>query len=324
MEVGNDTSCYVAGSRGPASHNSMNYVVAYSPDNGGRAALAAARLFSSADVLLTVCTIIPEVGGRPNTAARTAEYADSLWRSAAEGLDEAKAFLGDEVNAVYITRTATSPAQGILALASELDAGMVVLGAAGGGPFRRFSTGSVTGDLLRATQVPIVLAPIGYHSERRVRLNQIVYGYAEPRPSQAVVGVAAQLALRHGLTQPILVTAVDGDRLRAMHWEQGEVQLIGSMGPGVSGTTHHTDAITIMCNVPVPTVVVPVRDYASSEQRLSAYHCLTCEIEGRDLDPEPACWSCGGPTVVTSRPLLHTSGPLSDKSAVTPRNGRRP
>ncbi|WP_433289341.1 universal stress protein [Pseudonocardia sp. CA-142604] len=306
MEVGNDTSCNVTGARGQASRNSMNYVVAYSPGNGGRAALAAARLFSSADVSLTVCTIIPEVGGHPNT---------SLWKSAATGLDEAKAFLGDEVNAVYITRTASSPAEGILALVAELDAGMVILGAGSGGSFRRFSTGSVTGDLLRATQVPTVLAPCGYHSEHQVRLRQIVYAYDEPRPSQPVVAAAAQLAVRHGLTQPILVTAVDGDRLGTMHWEQGEVQLIGS--------TPRTDAMKIMCNVPVPTVVVPVRDHASSEQRLSAYHCLTCEIEGRDLDPEPACWSCGGPTIVTSRPLLHTSGPLPDKSAVTPRSERR-
>jgi hypothetical protein len=60
------------------------------------------------------------------------------------------------------------------------------------------------------------------------------------------------------------------------------------------------------------------RYYATHE---SAYHCPTCEVEGRDLDPEPVCWSCGGPAVVTSRPLVHTAGPLPDKSAVTPRRG---
>jgi hypothetical protein len=76
---------------------------------------------------------------------------------------------------------------------------------------------------------------------------------------------------------------------------------------------------TTVGEAPVPAVVVPSRR-PSMEQRLSAYHCPSCEVEGRDLDPEPACWSCGGPTVVTSRPLLNTPGPAPDKSAVTPRN----
>jgi nucleotide-binding universal stress UspA family protein len=297
----------------------MNCVVAYSPGNGGRAALAAARLFSCPDVVLTVCTIIPETGGSPNTAVRGAEYAESLWRSAAKGLGEAKAFLGDDVNAVYMTRTARSPAEGILALVAELDAGMVVLGAARGGPSHRFSTGSVTGGILRATQVPTVLAPIDYHSERGVRLQRITYGYDEPRPSKAVVAVAAQLALRHELTQPISVTTADRDQLATMHWEKGDVLLISPAGPGTSRPGHQNDMATTVRDAPVPTVVVPSRR-ASMEQRLSAYHCPRCEVEGRDLDPEPACWSCGGPTVVTSRPLLNTPGPLPDKSAVTPRN----
>ena len=51
----------------------------------------------------------------------------------------------------------------------------------------------------------------------------------------------------------------------------------------------------------------------------SAYHCPMCEVEGRDLDPEPVCWSCGAAAVVTSRPLRSSPGPQPNKSAVTPR-----
>jgi len=319
MEEGSDTPGNATDSPGRAGRNDMNYVVAYSPDSGGQAALAAARLFSSPDVVLTVCTIIPEMGSSPHTAVRGAEYAESLWRSAAKGLGEAKAFLGDDVNAVYMTRTARSPAEGILALVAELDAGMVILGSARGEPSRRYSTGSVTGDVLRATQVPTVLAPIGYHPECRVRLQQITYGYDEPRPSNAVAAAAAQLALRHEPTQPIPVSAVDLDRLGTMHWGESDVLLIGSAGLGTSRPAHQNNAATTVRDAPVPTVVVPSRR-PSMEQRLSAYHCPRCEVEGRDRDPEPACWSCGGPTVVTSRPLLNTPGPSPDKSAVTPRN----
>jgi nucleotide-binding universal stress UspA family protein len=319
MEEGVDTPGNATGSAGRAGRNDMNYVVAYSSDSGGQAALAAARLFSSQDVMLTVCTIIPEMGSSPHTAVGGAEYAESLWRSAAKGLGEAKAFLGDDVNAVYMTRTARSPAEGILALVAELDAGMVVLGASRGEPSRRFSAGSVTGDVLRATQVPTVLAPIDYHPEHQVRLQQITYGYDEPRPSTAVSAAAAQLALRHELTQPVPVSALHRDRLGTLRWGVGDVLLIGSADLGTIGPARQNNMATTVGEASVPTVVVPSRR-PSTEQRVSAYHCPTCEVEGRDLDPDPACWSCGGPTVVTSRPLLNTPGPSPDKSAVTPRN----
>ena len=320
MEEGTDTPGNATDSAGRAGRNDMNYVVAYSPDSGGQAALAAARLFSSPDVMLTVCTIIPEMGSSPHTAVRgAAEYAESLWRFAAKGLGEAKAFLGDDVNAVYMTRTARSPAEGILALVAELDAGMVVLGAARSEPSRRFPTDSVTGDVLRATQVPTVLAPIGYDPGRQVRLQKITYGYDEPRPSNAVAAAAAQLALRHELTQPVPVNALHRDRLGTMQWGAGDVLLIGSADLGTIRPSRQNNMAATVRDTPVPTVVVPSRR-PSMEQRVSAYHCPTCEVEGRDLDPDPACWSCGGPTVVTSRPLLNTPGPSPDKSAVTPRN----
>jgi nucleotide-binding universal stress UspA family protein len=319
MEEGSVNPGNATDSPGRAGRNDMTYVVAYSPDSGGRAALAAARLFSSPDVVLTVCTIIPEMGSSLNTAGRGAEYAESLWRAAAKGLGEAKGFLGDDVNAVYMTRTGRSPADGILSLVAELGAGMVVLGAARGEPARRFSAGSVTGDVLRAAQVPTVIAPPGYHPGRQVRLQQITYGYDEPRPSNAVAAAAAQLALRHELTQRIPVTTVDRDQLPTMRWREGDVLLISSADLGTSRPAHQNNVATTVSEAPVPAVVVPSRR-PSMEQRLSAYHCPRCEVEGRDLDPEPACWSCGGPTVVTSRPLLNTPGPAPDKSAVTPRN----
>ncbi|GAA1187165.1 universal stress protein [Pseudonocardia alaniniphila] len=319
MEEGIDTPGNAADSAGRSGRNDMNCVVAYSPDGGGQAALAAARLFSSPGVVLTVCTIIPEMASSPHTAVGGAEDAESLWRSAAKGLGEAKAFLGDDVNAVYMTRTARSPAEGIIALVAEVDAGMVVLGASRDEPSHRFSVGSVTGDVLRGTQVPTVLAPIGYHPEHRVRLAQITYGYDEPRPSNAVAAAAAQLALRHERTQPVPVSALHRDRLGTMQWGAGDVLLIGSADLGSIRPARQNNMATTVGDTPVPTVVVPSRR-AAMEQRVSAYHCPTCEVEGRDHDPDPVCWSCGGPTVVTSRPLLNTPGPSPDKSAVTPRN----
>jgi nucleotide-binding universal stress UspA family protein len=365
MKEGSNTP----GSGGRAGRNDMKYVLAYSPDNGGRAALAAARLFSSAEVVLTVCTIIPETWSCPNTAARPADHAEFLRGPAAKALD-GKPFLGDEVDAVYLTRAARSPTEGTFALVAELDAGMMVLGPARGGPPGRFTMGNVNSSLVHAAQVPTVLTALGYHAQRGVRLQQITYGYDGPRPSETPLATATEFALRHGVTLPMLVTGIDGGRLETLHWENSEALVIGSSGLSMGRLFHRPNGSKIMCNAPVPTVVVPGRGayplsisrkpssparhrmpsepvheatsdlplsttraprqscvhlrepgpryYAARE---SAYHCPTCEVEGRDLDPEPVCWSCGGPAVVTSRPLVHTPGPSPDKSAVTPRNG---
>jgi nucleotide-binding universal stress UspA family protein len=357
------------GSGDSAGRNAMKYIVAYTPGNGGRAALAAACLFSSADVVLTVCTIIPESWSHRNAAARRADDAEFLRGPAAKVLDEAKSFLGDEVDAVYITRAARSPAEGLAELVAELDAEMMVLGSARGGPPGRFTMGSVSSCLVHAAKVPTVLTPLGYHPEREVRLQQITYGYDGPRPSQAPLAAATELALRHGVTLPMLVTSIDGGRLETMHWQNSEALVIASSGLGMRPLFHQTNGSKIVCNAPVPTVVVPGRGAcpvstppeSPARHRMpsepareaifdlprsptcappqscvhlreldpryhatheSAYHCPTCEVEGRDLDPEPVCWSCGGLAVVTSRPLVHTPGPSPDKSAVTPRNGQ--
>ena len=354
------------GSGGRFGRSGAKYVVAYSPDDSGRAALAAARLFSSADVVLAVCAIVPDRRGCPNTAEWPTEYPGSMRGPAAKSLDEAKQFLGDEVDAVYISRAARSPAEGILELVAELDAEMMILGSARFGLPGRATMGGVDSGL-HSAKVPTLLTPLGYRSERGARLQQITYGYDGPAPSGAPLAMATELALRHGVS-PMLGTALDGGRLETAHWGDGEVLVIGSSGLVMSRLLDRTNQAMIVCNAPVPTVVVPEhsaypvsipQELSSSARhevpskppreatpslprpptcvphhvRLhnkpdphhhvtheSAYHCPTCEVEGRDLTRKPVCWSCGAPAVVTSRPRLNSPGPQPNKSAVTPRN----
>src|ERR1700754_4489152 len=153
MKQGGD----IPASGGRFGRNDMKYVVACSPDDRGRAALAAARLFCSADVVLVVCAIVPDGRGCPNAAEWPTEYSGSLRGPAAAPIEEAKRFLGDEVDAVYISRPARSAAEGILELVAELDARMMILGSTVSGPLGRFIVGGADSGLVHATQVPTVL-----------------------------------------------------------------------------------------------------------------------------------------------------------------------
>lgn len=189
----------------------MRYVVAYSADSGGRAALALGRLFAgTGGASLTVCLITPATWGYPSMARVDLEYAEFLSKHAAEALDEARQLLGDDVDAEYVARSARSTTEGILALVAELDAGLVILGSARGGPLGRFTLGSVTDSLLHASPVPVALAPHGYRPSKDTTLQQVTCGFIG-RGASATLAAAAALALRHGV--PLrLVTAVVRDR----------------------------------------------------------------------------------------------------------------
>lgn len=285
----------------------MKYVVAYSADSGGRAALDVARLFAAPNLTLTVCTITPATWGYPSMAAVDAEYAEFLRAHAAKALDDARAQLGDDVDAEYLARAARSPTDGLLELVAELDAGMVILGSARGGPLGRFAMGSVTSSLLHAAPVPVALAPRHYRSGRRTRVSRVSCGYIGPGPSEATLAAATDLALRHDV--PLrLITGVVRDRqmypslvgydaerqvqeqwrseaehglalamdqvsvevtaeivtgpgwddaLDAVHWEEGEVLVIGSSRLGIGRIFLGTNASKIVRSAPVPTLVVP-------------------------------------------------------------------
>jgi nucleotide-binding universal stress UspA family protein len=288
----------------------MRYLVAYSADSGGRAALGLGRLFAATGVVqLTVCTIVPSIWGYPSMARVNAEYAEFLRSHATDALDEARQFLGDDLRADYLTRAARSPTEGILELVVELDAGLVILGSARGGPLGRFAVGSVTDKLLHGAPVPVALAPRGYRPTRRTRLQRVTCGFVGLEYSAAALATASELALWHKV--PLrLVTGVVRDRqmypslvglhsersveeqwrtaaaqaqeqaladlpdgieasaeivhgarwedaLDALHWEDGEILVIGSGRLGMGRIFLGSNANKIVRSSPVPTVVAP-------------------------------------------------------------------
>jgi len=186
----------------------MKYVVAYSSDSGGRAAIALARLFAGApDVSLVVSTITPAGWGYPSPARVDQEYIDFVNTYAAETLEEARQALSNVTDAEYVARSARSTTEGILKLAADLDAGLVILGSAREGPIGRFTLGSVTDSLLHAAPVPVALAPRGYRPPKGATLQRISCCYVGST-SAPTLDAAATLALRHGVPLRLVTFAV--------------------------------------------------------------------------------------------------------------------
>jgi nucleotide-binding universal stress UspA family protein len=190
----------------------MRYLVGLSADRGGQDALSLGRMLArTGDVTLTVCIVLPEVWGHPSLARVDAEYAAFLEQYAEEAISEARELLGDDVRVEYVSKSAHSATEGLIAAAQETDASLVVLGSARHGPLGRFTVGSVTNEMLHSSPVPVVLTPRGYRPSSDTRLRRVTCAFAGTTRSRTAFDAALQLSRRHGV--PLrLATLVVRDR----------------------------------------------------------------------------------------------------------------
>ena len=209
----------------------MNYLVGLTADRGGRDALALGRMLArSGDVTLTVCIVLPEVWGHPSLARVDAEYAAFLTRYAEDTIAEAREFIGDVVQAEYVSTSARTATEGLTSTATRMDAGLVVLGSARHGPFGRFAVGSVTNEMLHTAPVPVVLTPRGYSPASDARLRRVTCAFAGSTRSRTAFDAAVQLSKRHDVPLRLITLVVrdrqmypsqvgyDAERLVAEQW----------------------------------------------------------------------------------------------------------
>ena len=189
----------------------MNYLVALTA-MGGRDALYLGRMLArSGDVTLSVCVVVPQAWDHPSPARVDAEYAAFLDRYAEEAIAGAREFLRDTVRAEYTSTSAPSATEGLIAIAAERDAALVVLGSARHGPVGRFAAGGITTEMLHTSPIPVALAPRGYRPTSDARLRRVTCAFSGSTQSRSAFDAAVQLGRRHGV--PLrLITFVIHDR----------------------------------------------------------------------------------------------------------------
>ncbi|MBS1697627.1 MAG: universal stress protein [Actinobacteria bacterium] len=137
-------------------------VVGFRPAHSASDALAlGVRLARSAGAHLHVVTVLPPEGGHtgavPEGSAETAVQAQARAR-----LEEGIAGIPEGVAHSGHVRVAESFAEGLVEAAEECGARLIVVGAANGGLFGYHRIGSVAGELLHSSPVPVALAPAGF------------------------------------------------------------------------------------------------------------------------------------------------------------------
>lgn len=153
----------------------------------------AALLARSSNTDLIVVAVVP-----PAWPA-TAGGADAEWRSytadnGESALDHAAAVLDRSVRAEYLLREASSARRGLVELAEQRDAALIVVGCGADGQPGRIALGSESEALLHASPVPVAIAPRAFRIDEGARVSRVTAAYRGTGASTGLVLGAAGLA----------------------------------------------------------------------------------------------------------------------------------
>jgi nucleotide-binding universal stress UspA family protein len=184
----------------------MTMLVAYAPDGRGRAVLhLAAMLARSADDDLLLCAVVP-VTWPPSPARVDAEYQEHVNRAAEDALAGARSRLPEDLAVSSVVVHARSTPAGLLEVAEEHEASLIVTGSSAAGGAGSVTLGSVTTRLLHSSPIPVALAPRGFRASSGARVRRVTAAFGGSG-EDLVVG-AAGVAARVGATLRLASFAV--------------------------------------------------------------------------------------------------------------------
>jgi nucleotide-binding universal stress UspA family protein len=186
----------------------MTLIVGYAPDERGKTALhLAGMLARSSGEQLVVCSVVP-APWVPGMARIDAEYGKQLDEIADQALEVARRNLQGGVPARFERHSARSAPAGLLEVAKQYDAGMIVLGSSSAGVFGHIALGSVTDRLLHSSPVAIALAPCGLRCRPDAGVKRVTAAYGGSASAESLVLAAARVAARVGASLRIASFAV--------------------------------------------------------------------------------------------------------------------
>ena len=192
----------------------MSLLVGVNPAHRSASVLRlAAMLARSADTDLIVAAIVPQ------TWPPSARGADTEWQSYTRDtanvvLDHAAAVLGDQVRTQYLLHEASSARRGLLELAEERGADLIVVGSSTSSSFGHIALGSESDALMHASPVPVAIAPRGFRTKGEARVARVTAAYGGTDAAADLVigaaGIAAQVGASLRIASFAVVPTVSG------------------------------------------------------------------------------------------------------------------
>src|SRR3954463_14554404 len=187
----------------------MTTVIGLAPNERGEAAVhLGSMLARSVSDDVVVVTVVP-TPWPPNPYRIDAEYLAHQEKVAAEALAVARTHIGPDLSVELVTHSARSVSSGLLDVARDRAATVVVLGSSSTGLFGLVSLGGVAERILHSADIPVTLAPRGFHTGTtyaRITRNTVALGRAD-KDSDLLV-TAAAVAAEIGATLRVACFAV--------------------------------------------------------------------------------------------------------------------
>lgn len=156
----------------------------------------AAMLARSGGEDLKVCIVQP-ARWMPGMNRADQEYRDYLAASTESAIAQAKADLPSDVTADFSTVSARSTSSGLLEVAADVDASVIVVGSSEAGHFGHVTVSSVADRLLHSSPIPVAIAPRGYDGQGG-RIERVTLAYTGTKASGVLLVAAETLAGQYG------------------------------------------------------------------------------------------------------------------------------
>ncbi|MGD9618706.1 MAG: universal stress protein [Mycolicibacterium sp.] len=188
----------------------MRLVVGYLATPSGDDGLAlGVRLARTVGAELDIVIVLPPDRVLPGMVP-IGGYEEILAEQAGEWLAQAAATVPEDIKTTTHIVFDESFAEGLIAEAQRLEAELIVVGAAGDGVIGRHSIGSVTGELLHSSPIPLALAPRGLRDSTVERVRDVTLAVGT-RPGDGLALDTSVLASRAAGTPLRLVSLVAVD-----------------------------------------------------------------------------------------------------------------
>lgn len=175
----------------------MRYAVGYTPNAGGADAVALGSALARAQGahidLVNVVDRGAHAGVLHADEGRVSADVQAVLIARREGLE----LVPEDVSVEFHIRNSDSFAAGLIDAAVEGNAGLIVVGAAGNGLFKRHTVGTVANGLLHASPVPVALAPRGYRSKDAV--TRLTLAVGQRTGADAAIDTAIDWAKSRGI-----------------------------------------------------------------------------------------------------------------------------
>jgi nucleotide-binding universal stress UspA family protein len=174
----------------------MRYVVGYTPNERGADAVALASALARAQGAQLDLVYVVKKGVPHTDAGQDAGHVGAGEQAVLDAQREGLSLVPEDVSVEFHVRHAESFAAGLIEAAVEYHAGLIVVGAASSGLFKRHTVGSVANALLHASPVPVALAPRGYR--RTEAVTRLTLAVGQRIGADAAIDVAIAAAQRRG------------------------------------------------------------------------------------------------------------------------------